>query len=650
MLTLHGNSTEAFAAALSGGRVRPHFQPIIALREQRISAMEVLARWHEPGYGMISPTLFIPLAERSGLIDAVMESLMRQAFDAARNWPEHLALAFNVSPLQLRGRALPERIASLANEAGFPLSRLEIEITETAIIEDVARAEVTLNVLHALGCSIALDDFGTGYSSLAWLQTLPFDKIKIDASFVRSMMEQRQSRKIVAALVGLGQSLELDVVAEGVETAEEADFLRRIGCSHVQGYFFGRPVPAAEVPERLATPVPSAGSTGINHASLEQRAAHISALYRAPETSIGFIDTAFTVVDASEAFARCLGRPLAEVVGRSIHELTPREGELLAWLRSFRERGKPYPSFEFPRPDGGTDLVTLTRVTDEAGELLGYGVLGVDITDRKRADDALRESEEHYRLTAQLSMRICWQLDPEGKLIAFDDARYGALLGTTTAKLLGYGWFDLVHPDDLTDVLAALRRGIATGEVCEAEMRYRMADGSYRWVRGFAAPEKDADGHVVRWFGQTEDIHERRQAEDALRRSEREVRFILENGPSYYWTASSQGVIERSSAQLCALTGKSPEELTDDGWMAFVHSDDQDRVFAAVKQARLTGETFDMDYRLRIADGSYRWVRGWCAALREEDGSIAGWYGTITPILPPRVSGTETGNEERPAS
>lgn len=626
MLTSQETFNVAFSAALASGRIRPHFQPVVRTQDGRIDGFEVLSRWHEPGHGDISPGLFIHLAERGGLLDALMEAVMRQALAAAREWPAHLILAFNVSPAQLRSPDLPERIAALAEEGGFPPERIGIEITETAIIENTTGAGSMLDRLRALGCSLAMDDFGTGFSSLTWLQTLPFSTIKIDASFVRSMLEQRQSRKIVTAVAGLGRSLGLNVVAEGVETEEQAELLHRVGATHLQGYLLGRPVPAETVPTLLAKPTTVHGGALAVLSSLEQRAAQISALYQVTETAICFVDTRFVIVDASETFARRFGRPRNAMLGQNMYDLAPQEAKRRKWLQGFREQGLPYPPFEFVRPDGGIDLVTLSQVKDEAGELLGYCILGVDITEWKAAEAALRESEEHYRLTAQLSMRIFWQLDPQGGLIAFDD-NYSEKLAASLSELKDKGWEDLVHPDDLDQVRRAWTHALAAGEIYDNEMRYRMADGNYRWVRAFAAPQRAEDGTILRWFGQTEDIDARKRTEIALRESEERYRVAAMLSPRISWEIDATGALIRIDERFAEITGVVLEDVAGCAWLALVHPEDRATVSKAFANAMAQRSVYDEEMRFRVGDGTYRWFRSYLAPQLAEDGSVVHWFG-----------------------
>ena len=227
--------------ALQDGALVPYFQPLVETQTGRIVAFEMLARWPRPGAGMISPGDFIPLAESAGLIADLTRRLITQACRAAAQWPSHITLACNVSPLLLKDSGFVATLRTILDETGFAPARLELEITESALLDDLAFAGALMRDMKQLGVSLALDDFGTGYSSLRHLQSLPFDKLKIDAGFVGGMAGDGESRKIVSAVIGLGQSLGLVTVAEGVETEDVAALLRDLGCDLGQGWLFGRP-------------------------------------------------------------------------------------------------------------------------------------------------------------------------------------------------------------------------------------------------------------------------------------------------------------------------------------------------------------------------------------------------------------------------
>ncbi len=228
-------------AALAADQIVPNFQPMVEMDDGRIAGFEMLARWPHPTRGMVSPSEFVPIVEELGLIGLMTDRLLRRACRIATTWPADVSLACNVSPLQLRDRALPAMIRNALHDAGLPAHRLELEITESALVGDLDLARDILHELKALGVRLALDDFGTGYSSLRHLQMLPFDTLKIDASFVGAMVRDVESRKIVSAVVGLAKSLGLSIVAEGVEEPETATMLRELRCDVGQGWLFGRP-------------------------------------------------------------------------------------------------------------------------------------------------------------------------------------------------------------------------------------------------------------------------------------------------------------------------------------------------------------------------------------------------------------------------
>lgn len=232
--------------ALERDEFKLYFQPLIDVQEQRVSAVEALLRWNHPEMGTISPAVFIPVAERCGLIAPISEWVLRTACTQALKWPS-LRVAVNLSPVHFRSRDLIDTVRTTLKETGLAPERLELEITESVLIKDTEAALDILNALKAIGVNVAMDDFGTGYSSLAYLNSFPFDKLKIDRSFISSLEDQEKSRAIVRSVLSLGESLQMTVTAEGVETAEQVAFLMREGCQQIQGYFFGKPMPAEEL-------------------------------------------------------------------------------------------------------------------------------------------------------------------------------------------------------------------------------------------------------------------------------------------------------------------------------------------------------------------------------------------------------------------
>jgi diguanylate cyclase (GGDEF)-like protein/PAS domain S-box-containing protein len=237
--------------ALSDGGFEIHYQPLVDLRSDRVTGCEALLRWRHPERGMISPADFIPVAEDTGLIVELGEWVLRTACAEAAQWPDHVRLAVNVSPVQLKEPTLSLRIASALAASGLPANRLELEITEAVLIRDDETALAILHEMRALGVRIALDDFGTGYSSLSYLKRFPFDKIKIDRCFVADMTEADGSSAIIQAVVNIAASRNMTTVAEGVETQLQKELLRALGCTQMQGFLFSGAKPGADVRKLL---------------------------------------------------------------------------------------------------------------------------------------------------------------------------------------------------------------------------------------------------------------------------------------------------------------------------------------------------------------------------------------------------------------
>ena len=241
------------------GEFVPFYQPLYDIRGSNLLGFEVLARWHHPDGMLIEPTEFISLAESTGLISPLSFSVMRQALIDAKDWDHSLTLAVNISPVQLSDASLDKQIMKLLVETGFPPQRLELEITESSLLEDTPLVLSTITSLKALGIRISLDDFGTGYSSMTQLKAFPFDRIKIDRSFVFSMLHNEESAAIVNSIASLAASLKVPITAEGIESDEMRAYLDNIGCSDGQGWFYGRPISKDELIRLLPQIVLSVG-------------------------------------------------------------------------------------------------------------------------------------------------------------------------------------------------------------------------------------------------------------------------------------------------------------------------------------------------------------------------------------------------------
>ncbi len=253
----------ALSQALQRDEFAIEYQPIVDLTDLRIIGAEALLRWRHPERGVLAPDQFITIAEEAGLIDQIGEWVLQRACEEAATWPEHISIAVNLSPLQFHETGLVEMIAKALNGSGLCPDRLELEITETTMLETSCQSVEVLWALHGQGIRIALDDFGTGYSSLSYLRRFPFDKIKIDRTFICDLGYEKDDSSIILAIIGLAERMNMIVTAEGVETSEQAMLLSSYGCAQAQGYLFHRPLPAAKFAEAVAADMQVYGWNGV---------------------------------------------------------------------------------------------------------------------------------------------------------------------------------------------------------------------------------------------------------------------------------------------------------------------------------------------------------------------------------------------------
>jgi predicted signal transduction protein with EAL and GGDEF domain len=233
--------------ALTNNEFELHYHPIVDIATREIVSIETLIRWRHPQRGMIAPDDFIPLAEETGLVNPIGEWVLRKACSDAAGWPSHIKVSVNLSPIQLRKISPIDIFCGALKHSNLSSDRLEIEITESVLLRGDAESLDTLHQLRLMGISIMLDDFGTGYSSLSYLRLFPFDRIKIDRSFVHELSKSAECAAIVTAVASLGRSLGMATVAEGVETEDQLELARAAGCTHAQGFLFGRPCPVGEL-------------------------------------------------------------------------------------------------------------------------------------------------------------------------------------------------------------------------------------------------------------------------------------------------------------------------------------------------------------------------------------------------------------------
>lgn len=505
--------------ALDNGEFFPVFQPIVELRTGQLTGFEMLARRRHAERGTLAPGSFVPQIEATGLSNRMTLALLEQAFASTPLANSELHLSVNLSPVQLQDTKLPALIAACAERVGFSTNRLVLEVTESALLEDLARTNAVARELKALGCRLALDDFGTGYSSLRHLQALPFDKLKVDRSFVGSMTEVRENRKIVAAVVGLGQSLGLATVAEGVESPAQASMLLWLGCDMGQGWLYGKPAPAEEIERMVAMPAQTFGSAmpvaadGNALVGLEslpgQRLSQIQAIYDGAPVGLCFLDRRMRYVSLNRQLAEMNGTPVRAHLGKPVAEVVP---QIFAIVEPYIRRalaGEPVTGVEMQKPamagkEPQTVLLSYQPARDEAGEVLGVSVAVMDITGYKRTEEALRESIDHFRHLLELGPHVPWVLNDKGEVIEAS-SRWEEVTGQPLAEAMGNGWRRMLHADDIAPTRQAIRQCLETGEPIDVHYRVKRSDGSYAWMRSRGSPRFDANGKIVGVYGVVEE-------------------------------------------------------------------------------------------------------------------------------------------------
>lgn len=241
----------ALRVAIEKEQLEVYYQPIVDLKTGRIGCCEALLRWHHPEFGSVSPSRFIPIAEATGLISPISHWVLGQACETAATWPEDVTIAVNMSPALLKDLHLPHMILSALYTSGLQARRLELEITESVLLEDNVQSNSLIKEFQKIGLKLSLDDFGTGYSSLAYLKKYRFDKIKIDTSFIADVTRSKEARAIIHALVGLAAELDMEIVAEGIETETQLGYVTGARCTAAQGFYLGRPAPRDVIGRRL---------------------------------------------------------------------------------------------------------------------------------------------------------------------------------------------------------------------------------------------------------------------------------------------------------------------------------------------------------------------------------------------------------------
>lgn len=638
--------------AISANEFVPYFQPIVELRTGALEGFEILARWHHPTRGLIMPLDFIPFVERYGLMNKFTTCLLTQAFLAAKVIPRTICFSANISPSQLHDRALPTLLSRLAQDTSFDLRRLTAELTESALLDDLTLAGHVAADLKSLGMRLSLDDFGTGYSSLLHLQALPFDELKVDSSFVRTMVGSRDSRKITAAVISLGQSLGLRTVGEGVEERSQAELLTWQSCDLGQGWLYGRAVPADKIADIVAqgvlggSPINNTISSGITR-GLEShstdRLSQLRAIYDGAPVGLCFLNCDLRCVNLNQHLADMNDLPLEAHLGRRAADLIPEAYPTIAPYLHRALAGEALHGIEAsfkPRKAGNTPrtlLFSFQPVRDEAGELIGISVSVVDITAFKQNEEALRENAEHYKNTVELSPHMPWVADAAGKILSIS-SRWQALTGFTPGQPDAKGWLHPVESDDIEMARRQWKASIRTGHPLDIEFTIRDVHGNRRWMRSRAMPHRDADGVIVRWYGSNECIDDQKQALETLAESESTLRSVFESAPTgLIFVESATGTVAKANPRAQSIMGVDlPIGFKWDSFSGKVFNMAGKLMPAAdlpLARALRLGECSEaMELRICRPDGTAILVSATANPVRSEQGGIVGCLIALTDI------------------
>lgn len=511
-----GQCEENMMLALKSGAIWPAFQPIVGLGNGMVCGFEVLARWDDAQLGSISPTVFIPLAERLGLIEELFQHILFSACHYAAGWPGDFTLAFNISPIQFKRESLFCSIVETVARTNFPLHRLEMEMTETAVLDNESLALCTVSKLKEAGVSIALDDFGTGFASLSRLHTFPFDKIKIDTSFVRRLDTDSASRKIVTSVIGLGMSMGMNVVAEGVETDLQREMLRKLGCQKGQGWLFGKPMAAELAGAMVANENQAIPQPRKLDSSPYQRLHQLDELYKVSTVGLCFLDRDLVHVSVNERFADLMGLTPDIMIGSQVSDFFPADfADNITLILHRVLNGEIVRLDEFVPPGtGNACLILCKRVEDEAGDVLGISVTAIDITDRKHAEASLHQLEEHIAETNRGNFHVYWAADGRGKVTFVSPLTFEGRVISPHDRVRVLT--ERIHPGDRKALRHQWHSHVLHGTPFSTCFRFLVGNNEYQWVRSRAHAHAESDKGQRRWFGVIENVDYERALEQRI--------------------------------------------------------------------------------------------------------------------------------------
>ena len=634
---MHTRASAAFEleadlrAALRGGQLRTVFQPIVEIGSGRVVGMEALARWRHPSRGEISPVQFVPVAEDSGLIAALGEEILRQACVQFRAWqlaglPLPARVSVNLSRAQLLDPALPQRVQAIVEAAGLPCAALQFEVTESLAMQDDA-ARGVLMALRALGIQLALDDFGTGHSSLSALQNFPVQQLKIDRSFVREVETSAYHRALVQAALQVAQALQLEVVAEGVETDSQARLLAELGCSRAQGYLYARPLEAAAMPGYLADAAQRAPG---RPPSTELSAAAHTRAHRVVIT-----DAAGLTVFVNPAFSLNTGYTLADMQGRKPGHLMQgpdTHPQAVQRLRDAVTSGQGCQGVEILnyRKDGTSFwmLVDIEPVRDAAGCIERFVSVQTEITQQRQAQAELASLRERIAHVSQLGLVGFWERD----LVTGQGCR-----DATSRRLFGlpadgpvFDWATLltrVTPETRQGMQAhfdALRAGATQGM---AEYSVRHDDGRVLHLQSHWTRDGD------RALGLLVDVSGSQQVRRAREQLLQQLELAAVAANQFFWRHDlASDRVAWLPAQGHPYQADAQGHSAGQAILQATLPEDRGIVLQARQDALQASGVVEAVYRVRNPQGDVRHMLTRRIALRDDDGTVTQVLGVLIDI------------------
>ncbi|MCP3764831.1 PAS domain S-box protein [Domibacillus sp. A3M-37] len=510
-----------------------HYQPKINLKTGNIVGVEALIRWNHPEKGMISPVAFIPFAEETGLIIPIGEWALHTACKQQKAWQEKgfsPVMAVNLSARQFTQSNFVHTVAAILKETGLEPQYLELEITESMTV-DIERTISTLQQLKNLGVHISIDDFGTGFSSLNYLKQFPVDTLKIDQSFVQELHNNPNDETIVKTIISMAHNLNLNVVAEGIETKEQLVFLQQHLCDEGQGYFFSAPLPANEVEKRFQEIQQLVTKHGISQ-DINERIWAEELLYKAKNEMQDTVRLQqgmilkFRKINDQFIHTLCDGELLyriglipSQVVGKTLYDFLSHEGatEKTTYYQRAWE-GEELVTYE--NKTNGIHYLASLRPIKRGQEVIEVIGSCVDITARKKAEEALRESEYKYRLIAENMTDLILLIDVSGNIL-YASPSHKTLLGFSKEFFKGKNPLDNIHPEEVDHVRMKFKQSALTKTPSQMEFHFLHGNGNWILIECVATPVIGGNGQTEHIIVVGRDITEKRKAEELLAKSEK---------------------------------------------------------------------------------------------------------------------------------